>query len=240
MKAINVALALGFFMCHSAYASNSDFNEIDKLVKQCAPGIKAESKVAVGLVKTESAGNPYSIGVNTKGVRLKRQPKDILEAIEVATWLAKNRFNFDAGIAQINSANINKLVEGDIDFRMRKVFDPCHNLQLAEIIFNSCFEMTGSTVGALSCYNTGDAKRGVRNGYVAKVLANIPALVDVDSDAVAPTPTKRQRATPTSEGESSKVISDDASDNEAKEEKKKDNSNNDAFAADGGDDVFGK
>ncbi len=50
----------------------SDPNEIHELVKQCAPGINADSKVVVGIVKTESAGNPFSIGINTKGVKLKK------------------------------------------------------------------------------------------------------------------------------------------------------------------------
>ena len=72
------------FIGNSAFASMSDPNEIHKLVKQCAPGINADSKIVVGIVRTESAGNPYSIGINTKGVKLKRQPKNIIEAIEIS------------------------------------------------------------------------------------------------------------------------------------------------------------
>ncbi|EOX7343123.1 TPA: lytic transglycosylase domain-containing protein [Citrobacter freundii] len=239
MKKIITAMISCLFIGNSAFASMSDPNEIHKLVKQCAPGINADSKIVVGIVRTESAGNPYSIGINTKGVKLKRQPKNIIEAIEIATWLAKNRINFDAGIAQINSVNINKLLIGDLDFRMRKVFDPCENLGLAETIFNSCYDMTGSTVGALSCYNTGNAKRGIKNGYVAKVLANIPELVDVSGDADRPKVRKRIQSDETSQDESLKISNSDAENKKADEENKSD-SKGDAFATNGVDDVFGK
>ncbi|EPO5290430.1 TPA: lytic transglycosylase domain-containing protein [Enterobacter bugandensis] len=240
MKTFITAMIGCLFIGQSAHASMSDPNEIHELVKQCAPGINADSKVVVGIVKTESAGNPFSIGINTKGVKLKRQPKNIIEAIEVATWLAKNRFNFDAGIAQINSVNINKLLIGDLDFRMRKVFDPCENLGLAETIFNSCYAMTGSTVGALSCYNTGNAKRGIKNGYVAKVLANIPELVDVSGEAVKPKVRKRVQRDETSQDESLKISTADAENKKANEEENKSDSEGDAFATNGVDDVFGK
>lgn len=167
-------VAMPFF----ADASMID-SDLHDLIQRCAPAIKADQKVAVGLIKTESAGNPLAIGINSKAVKLKRQPKTLMEAVEVAVWLAKNRYSFDAGIAQININNINKFIDGDVDFRMRKIFDPCHNLGVAEKIFNSCLVSTGSVAGALSCYNTGNAKDGIKNGYVAKVFAKIPELLDV-------------------------------------------------------------
>ncbi|KAB1469241.1 lytic transglycosylase domain-containing protein [Cronobacter sakazakii] len=244
MKAIITALAISLLLGPSAYASMSDANDIHQLVAKCAPGINADSKVAVGIVKTESAGNPFSIGINTKGIRLKRQPETLLEAIEVATWLAKNRYNFDAGLAQINSVNINKLLDGDLDFRMRKVFDPCSNLQLAQTIFNSCYDMTGSTAGALSCYNTGDGKKGIRNGYVARVLANIPALVDVDDSSKVPTLLVVSKEKKTTDASGDKISENSKAENEGdstqKKNKKDDSGHGDVFATNGNDDVFDK
>lgn len=237
MKVHAAVFAFAFLFHNSVFASMSAENDIHELVKKCTAGINADTKVAVGIVKTESAGNPFSIGINSKNVRLKRQPQNIIEAVEVATWLAENRYNFDAGIAQINSVNIEKLISGDINFRMRKIFDPCENLQLAKIIYNSCFQMTGSTVGALSCYNTGDAKKGVKNGYVAKVLANIPVLLDVKGGVgtkpTVPLVSKQRRA-------ESDLVDNSSEVNEEKKPEKKDSENEDIFAASGEKDVFEK
>ena len=234
MKEIIAVFAICLLTTQCVSASLSESNDIHELVKTCASGIKTESRVAVGIVKTESAGNPFSIGVNSKNIKLKRQPKNLIEAMEVAIWLAKNRYNFDAGIAQINSVNIEKLIQGDINFRMRKVFDPCENLQLAETIFNSCYEMTGSTIGALSCYNTGDARKGVKNGYVAKVLANIPDLLDVRGPdaAVSKVPqVRKQKRTVSDEVDAS-------SKDEIQLKKKSDSESGDIFATDGKNDIF--
>lgn len=234
MKTKAAIIALSLLCPFYSSASMIDSDNLHALIKTCAPEIKAESKVAFGIVKTESSGNPYAIGINTKGVKLKRQPTSLLEAMEVSTWLAKNRYNFDAGIAQINSVNINKFVEGDINFRMQKVFNPCDNLKLAEKIYNSCFSMTGTMVGALSCYNTGNATRGIKNGYVAKVLANIPDLLEVRGEASLPyvgkSKGKRLEAT--------KSASTTQSANETLPDKRKDEGLEDVFAASGKGDVF--
>lgn len=238
MKASITAIFLGLFCCQTASASLSDDNSLHELVKKCTVGISADSSLAVGIVKTESAGNPYSIGINTKGVRLKRQPSSLIEAIEVATWLATNRYNFDAGIAQINSVNIEKLVKGDVNFRMRKIFDPCENLQLAKIIFNSCYQMTGTTVGALSCYNTGNARRGVRNGYVAKVMSNVPDLIQITS-GIKPPLIKKSQNTASNEKETDNKPTDEGA-KEHKKNKKDDMADGDAFDVYSSDDVFDK
>ncbi|ECO4313590.1 lytic transglycosylase domain-containing protein [Salmonella enterica] len=233
---IHVAIfALPLWYSLSVSASMIDSDNLHTLIKQCAPEIKAESKVAYGIVKTESAGNPFAIGINTKGIRLKRQPHNIIEAVEISTWLAKNRYNFDAGIAQINSVNINKFVEGDLNFRMQKVFNPCDNLKLAEKIYNSCFEMTGSMVGALSCYNTGTATKGIKNGYVARVLANIPDLLEVRGSSSEPYIGKSRGK----RLDASKSKPDAAGVDENKSKPKaKDDGVEDVFAAGGTGDVF--
>ncbi|WP_313397379.1 lytic transglycosylase domain-containing protein [Acinetobacter variabilis] len=237
MKAVITGMVISLFCCQAAFASLSDDNKLHELVRKCTAGINADSKIAIGIVKTESAGNPLSIGVNSKGVKLKRQPNSLVEAIEVATWLATNRYNFDAGIAQINSVNIEKLVKGDVNFRMRKIFDPCENLQLAKIIFNSCYEMTGTTVGALSCYNTGNAKRGVRNGYVAKVMANVPDIIQIQNATKPKIIRKNQKSNDNQQGGSTDT-SDDEKVSEGEKNKKEDLADGDAFDKYGSDDVF--
>lgn len=237
MKALLTGIVISMFCCRAAFASLSDENKLHELVGACTQGIHADKKIAIGIVKTESAGNPLSIGINSKGIKLKRQPNTLVEAIEVATWLATNRYNFDAGIAQINSVNIDKLVKGDLNFRMRKIFDPCENLQLAKIIFNSCFEMTGSTVGALSCYNTGNARRGVRNGYVAKVMANVPDIIQLQGNSIPLVRKEKQDVVDTQHKETTKSSDDEQVSND-KKNKKDDLADGDAFDKYGSDDVF--
>jgi type IV secretion system protein VirB1 len=92
----------------------------------------------------------------------------------MARWLAGHGFNFDAGLAQVNSANLARL---GVD--TYTVFEPCANLRAASIVLNECHERAlqrwhdgeRAISAALSCYNTGHLTRGLRNGYVTAVRA---------------------------------------------------------------------
>ena len=93
----------------------------------------------------------------------------------MARWLERHGYNFDAGLAQVNSANLARL-----GLDVVSVFDPCANLRGASRVLDECFERALPRFGggeraltaALSCYNTGHFTRGVTNGYVAAVRAN--------------------------------------------------------------------
>ena len=52
------------------------------------------------VVRVESSGNPYAIGV--VGGRLQRQPKNLAEAVATAKMLEQKGFNFSLGLAQVN------------------------------------------------------------------------------------------------------------------------------------------
>jgi type IV secretion system protein VirB1 len=124
------------------------------------------------IVAVESAGSVLAINVNGDS-ELVRQPRDLREAVAMARWLLEHGYNFDAGIAQINSTNFERLgltVEG--------LFDACTSLRAGLQVFSECRARAVARFGegpqaeaaAVSCYNTGDLSRGLRNGYVAAVL----------------------------------------------------------------------
>ena len=59
------------------------------------------------VVRVESSGNPYAIGV--VGGRLQRQPKNLAEAVATAKMLEQKGFNFSLGLAQVNRYNLKKI-----------------------------------------------------------------------------------------------------------------------------------
>lgn len=149
----------------------TDFNQ---LAARCAPQIHPVTLSA--LVMQESQANPLAIGINGKSAKLARQPKTLDEAIATAEWLKKNGHNFDAGLGQINVKNM-----GWLGLNVADLFDPCINLRAAATVLQDCYSRAATGAGAgqgalrsaLSCYNTGNFKRGFANGYVAKVSSRV-------------------------------------------------------------------
>lgn len=154
--------------------------ELTLLAASCAPNIAPTTLEA--LVKHESTGNAYAIGIN-KGKRLAAQPTDLESAVAIVEQLIKDGTDFDAGLGQINVRNWAWL-----GLTSETVFEPCTNLQAAQTVLAECYERASRKFGdeqqalraALSCYNTGNFDRGFQNGYVNKVLAQagikVPAL----------------------------------------------------------------
>jgi type IV secretion system protein VirB1 len=136
------------------------------------------------LVTAESHNNPFAVNVN--GVRsLDRQPTNEREARDALARLEARGWNYDVGYAQINSANFRSL-----GLTGTQLLDPCTNLRASAQILDDCYTRAVQQVGegqaalqrALSCYNTGNQRKGFANGYVKRVVAQvrlkIPALLD--------------------------------------------------------------
>lgn len=147
------------------------------LAQQCAPGVAPETLLSV--VRTESRFNSLAINVNS-GVRLARQPRSKAEAVRMAETLLRTGANFDLGLGQINSKNL-----GWLKLSIEDAFEPCANLAAAGRVLQANYatasrnssDPQGALRVALSLYNTGDAGRGFRNGYVAKVEASAKTVV---------------------------------------------------------------
>lgn len=146
------------------------------LATACAPQVAPETLLAI--VQVESGFDPLAIGVNG-APRLKTRPRSADDAAAKARALIRAGRSIDLGLAQLNSRNLAAL-----GVTLDQAFDPCQNLAAAGRLLqaNYAAALAEQPAGqdalraALSRYNTGDFARGLRNGYVAKVAAAVPAL----------------------------------------------------------------
>lgn len=138
-----------------------------------APAIHPNTVARV--VEHESARQPLAIGVN--GARLEHQPRSLGQAVATVRALRQQGYDFDAGLCQINVRNFRWL--GLDEF---SVFDPAANLRACQTVLLDCFRRAPANDPqaalrlALSCFNTGNFRRGLENGYVSKVVS-VPAAV---------------------------------------------------------------
>jgi type IV secretion system protein VirB1 len=143
--------------------------DVQALAHQCAPTVAVETIAA--LVTHESRGNPFAIGING-ALSLTRQPENTQEAVQVAKKLLAMGVSIDLGLAQINSANLPRL-----GLSVEQAFEPCLNLKAAETVLRGCYDAAAKQLGpgqealkaALSCFNTGDFRAGLANGYVSSI-----------------------------------------------------------------------
>ena len=127
----------------------------------CAPMVSQPLMKA--LVLEESRGHPFAIhdGVTHRALF----PSTKEQAVETARKLLSGGSRIDAGLAQINSDNWESL-----GLTAQTVFDPCINLQAGERVLLKAYLTSPHTQdAAISRYNTGHPRRGVKNGYVARV-----------------------------------------------------------------------
>ncbi|WP_372785986.1 lytic transglycosylase domain-containing protein [Phenylobacterium sp.] len=158
------------------------------LAARCAPAVAAPTLRAVA--QAESGLNPYAVGVN-RGPPVGRPPRSRAEAIALAKRLLAAGANLDLGLVQINSANLARL-----GLSVDDAFDPCRNLAAGATVLKTAYAAVraqepapqAALRAALSIYNTGDADRGFRNGYVTRVVAAAARLDGPVVAANAPSP----------------------------------------------------
>jgi type IV secretion system protein VirB1 len=128
------------------------------------------------VVRVESSGNPFAIGV--VGASLERQPSNLDEAVATARHLEKLGMNYSVGIAQINKFNFRS--QGIKDFE--SAFDLCTNLNAGASILGDCYKRANNDWGkAFSCYYSGNFSTGFAHGYVQRVMNRIQ-LLEVNPD----------------------------------------------------------
>lgn len=119
------------------------------------------------IVRIESSGNPYAIGV--VGGRLQRQPQNMSEAIATAKMLEKKGYNFSLGITQVNRYNLKKYGLHSYEH----AFQVCPNLKAGSYILKECYSRSRNWGKAFSCYYSGNFVTGYKHGYVQKIFASI-------------------------------------------------------------------
>ena len=98
----------------------------------------------------------------------------------MAHRLIRQGYNIDLGLGQINSANL-----GWLGLSVEDAFEPCRNLAAAARVLATNYQAVArfapspdhAIATALSLYNTGDRRRGFRNGYVARVYASASTII---------------------------------------------------------------
>lgn len=156
------------------------------LAERCAPAVSAQTLSAVALA--ESGLNPLAIHVN-RG-RPSTTPTSRAEGIAAAKSLMASGADFDVGLLQINVANLRQL-----GLSLEDAFDPCRNIAAGADLLRANYSAARVRIpapqaalhAALSRYNTGDERRGLRNGYVARVIKAVAQL----EQSTAPGPTPR-------------------------------------------------
>jgi len=156
------------------------------LAQQCAPNVAPETLLAV--VRAESGFDPWVVAVN--GPRREVfHPATASDAAATANRLIAAGRSVDLGLGQINSRNLAPLGLTPAD-----AFDPCRNLAASAKVLQAGYQRAAPATGhelsglrtALSFYNTGDAARGFRNGYVARVARAAAEVVPALTAAMSP------------------------------------------------------
>jgi len=140
------------------------------LAAQCAPAVASRTLMAV--VQVESGFETLAIGVNGRRP-MRLTPTSRAQALQTAQDLIAGGANIDLGLGQINSRNLAWL-----GLSLSDAFDPCLNLAASARILSADYRRSAAWSGdqqtalrmALSLYNTGDVRRGLLNGYVARVV----------------------------------------------------------------------
>jgi type IV secretion system protein VirB1 len=143
--------------------------DLAALVLSCAPLIAQDT--AQALIKVESGGNPFAIGV--VGGALVRQPSTLAEAVATVAALEAAGWNYSVGLGQINKRNFPRY-----GLTPATAFDACANLAAMQAILGDCFaranqrqQPQAALRDAFSCYYSGNFVTGHQHGYVNKVLA---------------------------------------------------------------------
>lgn len=168
--------------------------DLPMLMAQCAPGIHPVTMQAV--VRTESGGNPYAIGV--VGGHLARQPRTLDEALATVDALARAGWNYSVGLAQVNRSHL-----AEYGLTGAAAFDACRNVQAGADILARCYARAVSRGhpgqvalrDGLSCYDSGNFQTGYRTGYVQRVVMSVaqvpapnrlPTVPAIDARAAIP------------------------------------------------------
>lgn len=149
--------------------------DLPSLMQHCAPAVAPT--VLEAIIRTESGFDPLALHVNG-AVRLQSQPRTLAQAGAWSDWLIRHGYSVDMGLMQINSRNLTAL-----HLTATSVFQPCLNLRAGAAILSAYYSQAAQAVGAgtpallraISAYNTGTFTSGFRNGYVGRVVLNIPA-----------------------------------------------------------------
>ncbi|MGE3152049.1 MAG: transglycosylase SLT domain-containing protein [Nitrospiraceae bacterium] len=119
-----------------------------RCIQEAAQRYHVSPVLLEAIVHVESDGNPLAVGVNRQGVGESRGRLSYTTAAELVSRLWQQGANFDVGLGQINSRNLEQ-------YRVHPVYllDPCVNLQWAAFVLRQKLDLFGNTWVAIGRYN---------------------------------------------------------------------------------------
>ena len=173
-------------LCLLCFAPNVSAQRLDiaALQSRCLPTVPLNTLNAIILV--ESGGNPNAMQIDFPRALLKRwhlqegtlrlehQPATEREALEWLEYFERRNISVDLGLMQVSTAEAHRR-----GLPAESLLDPCFNLRAGWQILDSAYQLETKTYGpgqealqhAISRYNTGDTRRGIDNGYLARIMA---------------------------------------------------------------------
>ena len=119
-----------------------------RCIHQAAHQYQVSPYLLEAIVHVESEGNALAVGVNGPGQGEFPGRLSYREAAELVTRLWKEGANFDVGLGQINSTNLEQ-------YRVHPIYllDPCVNLQWAAFVLRQKIDLFGNNWVAIGRYN---------------------------------------------------------------------------------------
>lgn len=121
--------------------------------QSCVDGVakfyKISPELLRAIVKVENGTwNPLAISINRKGRGIPQKVHSYREAVELVSRLWVQKENFDVGLGQVNSINMER-------FRVHPIslLDPCTNLTYAAHILRESIDRHGYNWTAVERYN---------------------------------------------------------------------------------------
>ncbi|ALA59487.1 transglycosylase SLT domain-containing protein [Nitrospira moscoviensis] len=141
-----------------------------RCVQQAAHRYHVSPVLLEAIVHVESEGNPLAVGVNRQNEGESRGRLSYTQAAELVSRLWQQGANFDVGLGQINSRNLEQ-------YRVHPVYllDACVNLQWAAFVLRQKLDLFGHNWVAIGRYN--GSKRLTQ--YVWKIYRALVLLEQV-------------------------------------------------------------
>ena len=138
--------------------------------RQCllkaARSYQLHPRLLTAIVRVENGGwNPLAVSINQNGRGYPQSVRSYQEAVNLVTRLWKQNVNFDVGLGQVNTINMER-------YRVHPValLEPCTNLRYAARILRESIDRHGYNWKAIERYN------GVNPQYPWKVMKELQGV----------------------------------------------------------------
>jgi len=118
-------------------------------VNSSAAAYQINPRLLRAIVRVENGTwDPWSVSINAKGQSHPQVVRSYQQAVELVTRLWKQNVNFDVGLGQVNTVNMER-------FKVHPVslLDPCVNLRYAARILRESIDRHGYNWTAIERYN---------------------------------------------------------------------------------------